>query len=86
MEEGNGKLFKAIVRQSNISPDWKGTGLGQILYDKAIQYAKKQGCKVFSSDIQRTMEAESAWSKLSKRYPVEKSKYYYTIDLSKVSL
>ncbi len=84
LEEENGKLFRATVRLAQISSGWKGTGLGQILYDKAISFAKKKGCRFFCSDVQRTMEAESAWQKLKNRYPVEKHDNYYIIDLSKV--
>src|ERR1700690_3513208 len=29
---------------------WRGTGLGQLIYDYAIQYAKKKGCEYFISD------------------------------------
>ena len=84
LEEENGKLFRATVRQSGISPNWKGTGLGQMLYDKAIEFAKKKGCQFFCSDTFRTTESNNAWKRLSNRYPVEKHSNYYIIDLSKV--
>jgi GNAT superfamily N-acetyltransferase len=84
IEEENGKPFRATIRQTTITPEWTGTGLGQLLYDHAIQYAKKRGCEFFCSDIQRTMDAEGAWKRLSRRYPVEKHSNYYLIDLSKV--
>jgi predicted GNAT family acetyltransferase len=84
LEKENSKFYKTIVRQSNIGLTWKGTGLGQILYDKAIQFAKKKGCRYFCSDIQRTMEAENAWKRLAQRYPVTKEGNYYIINLEKI--
>ena len=53
-----------------INGDWRGTGLGQLLYDHAIQAAKKAGLLVFSSDDQLTDDAASAWLRLGKRYPL----------------
>ena len=81
------------VQGSEINPHWKGTGLGQTLYDKAIKLAQKNNAKYFQSDSVRSPEAESAWKKLSQRYPVTKIEGTvhdkgdrYQIDLSKVTL
>ncbi len=52
--------------------DWRGSGLGQILYDKAIYFAKKLGYKYFQSDYSRSKSADNAWAKLSNRYITEK--------------
>lgn len=54
-----------------IEGDWRGTGLGQMLYDAAIQAAKKAGCRYFVSDGQLRDDAVSAWQRLAKRYRVE---------------
>jgi GNAT superfamily N-acetyltransferase len=74
-----------------IKPKWHGTGLGQLLYDKAITQAKIDGHKYFRSDYGNYISAmaQKAWERLSQRYPVKKvmSKgklRYYQIDLSKI--
>jgi GNAT superfamily N-acetyltransferase len=54
-----------------IEGDWRGTGLGQMLYDAAIQAAKKAGCRYFRSDGQLRDDAVSAWQRLAKRYRIE---------------
>jgi GNAT superfamily N-acetyltransferase len=59
----------AQIFYSQINRDWYGTGLGQILYDKAIQLAKKKGYKYLNSDTRRSIEAEKAWKRLARRYP-----------------
>ena len=63
------------VRYSDIKPQWKGTGLGQILYDKAIAKAKELGYHNFCSDIihgHMSEEGKRAWEKrVSERYPVK---------------
>ena len=67
---------------------WHGTGLGQILYNKAIYYAKKLGFDYFCSDVALTANSISAWKKLSTRYEVTIEHCgvddYYQIDLSKI--
>lgn len=50
---------------------WRGTGLGQLLYDKAIQEAKNREADFFYSDEDLTPEAQRAWKRLKQRYPVE---------------
>jgi GNAT superfamily N-acetyltransferase len=60
-----------VVSEITIGQRWRGTGLGQMLYDCAIQVAKKAGLKVFSSDSILSEDAINAWYRLSKRYPVE---------------
>ena len=54
----------------SINEDWRGTGLGQLLYDYAIQEAKKAGCSYFSSDSQLSVDAQKAWTRIKSRYPV----------------
>ena len=78
----------ATVVEAKISNKWKGTGLGQLLYDKAIQYAKELGLRYFQSDITRSENALSAWKRLARRYPVKTISHggvtYSEIDLRKV--
>jgi GNAT superfamily N-acetyltransferase len=61
------------VREIGIDEVWRGTGLGQMLYDRAIQYGKEKGYKYFYSDFEgtRSDDAESAWKRLRQRYPVQ---------------
>jgi GNAT superfamily N-acetyltransferase len=78
-----------MVRRSDIEYEWKGTGLGQMLYDKAIHYAKEKGCKYLWSDTERSVNAENAWKRLSKRYPItfvtsKSGMKYYQVDLDKI--
>jgi GNAT superfamily N-acetyltransferase len=61
----------ATVYNVWIDGTWRGTGLGQLLYDHAIQVAKKIGMDYFSSDDQLTDDAVSAWMRLRKRYPMD---------------
>jgi len=85
---------EVIVESIEIKPRWKGTGLGQLLYEKGIAYAKKNGFENFCSDTNRSDEANKAWQRLSQRYPVRllkikirgAMKNRYEIDLSKVPL
>jgi GNAT superfamily N-acetyltransferase len=60
----------AQIYYSQIGREWRGTGLGQILYDKAIQLAKSKGYRYLNSDTHRSVDAEKAWKRLEKRYPV----------------
>lgn len=71
----------AWITLANISTFWKGTGLGQILYDKAIATSKELGLKKFYSDDRLEPDAHRAWSRLAKRYPVHQEKDRYVIDL-----
>jgi GNAT superfamily N-acetyltransferase len=50
---------------------WRGTGLGQMLYDHAIQEAKNREAHYFYSDLGLSPDARRAWQRLKKRYPVE---------------
>jgi len=83
-----------IVESIEIKHTWFGTGLGQTLYDKAIQYAKEAGFKYLDSDTNRSTAANRAWLKLSQRYPItfEKIKIrgrlkdHFRVDLAKLSL
>lgn len=49
---------------------YRGSGVGQKLYDMAIQEVKKQGGRFLTSCEQMTDDANGAWKRLSKRYPV----------------
>ena len=48
-------------------------GMGQRLYDTAIQHAEAVGAKEFRSDEVRTTDAEDAWRRLSTRYDVTRN-------------
>jgi len=48
-------------------------GMGQRLYDTAIQHAESVGAKEFRSDEVRTSDAEDAWRRLSTRYDVTRN-------------
>jgi len=71
---------------------WASTGLGQLLYDKAVAECKKAGIRYLMSDYTLSIEARKAWKKLATRYPVTKETdslegdkvHYFQIDLSKV--
>lgn len=72
-----------------IGEQWRGTGLGQLLYDHLISWAKKAGYLYVASDFRRSEYANKAWAKLANRYPVKKVKdndgnSYFEIDLTKV--
>ena len=73
----NYKNDTVYVKQSQISEEYKGTGLGQILYDIAIQYAKKIPMSSFMSDITLSSDAHKAWNRLGSRYNVEKVRDEY---------
>jgi GNAT superfamily N-acetyltransferase len=79
--------YLAVEIAAVFSRRWVGTGVGQMLYDKAIEYAKKKGFKFFCSDNKEhsmTPEAVNAWTtRLSARYNVtfDKEMGRYMIDL-----
>lgn len=81
----------AYVKQSQIDDDYKGTGLGQMLYDIAIQYAKKISMSYFNSDTSLSSDAHKAWNRLGSRYKVKKIEPefgddpYYQIELYDVN-
>jgi len=58
------------VYDINVEDDWRGTGLGQQLYDLAVAEAKKRGYTEFNSSTDQTPEAKAAWKRLSQRYLV----------------
>ena len=63
-----------FVAQVTTDPDFRGTGLGQMLYDKAIAEIKNRGGEALWSDVTgvtRTPDADSAWKRLGRRYPVK---------------
>jgi len=62
------------VYDINVEDAYRGTGLGQKLYDMAIVEAKKRGYKEFNSSIDQTPEAKAAWKRISQRYPVTKKR------------
>lgn len=67
----------------NIELDWRGTGLGQMLYDRAIEEAKKLGAtRLWSSDDMQP-DARKAWKRLSQRYPVKKYRGRWFIELNR---
>jgi GNAT superfamily N-acetyltransferase len=78
-----------FVAWADIDDKWRGTGLGQLLYDKAIEECRRQGLHYFQSDkVQsRSEDADSAWRRLGQRYDVkhnlEDDRYY--IDLRKTA-
>jgi L-amino acid N-acyltransferase YncA len=71
------RVKKAIIRD-----EWKGTGLGQMLYDRLIVESRKQKRRYLISDLDWRMspDAYKAWEKLSKRYPMVSP---YKLDLRK---
>jgi hypothetical protein len=86
--EEHNKSLRISRSQITNGHNWESTGLGQLLYDKLIQFAKKNDFKYVNSDTKLSGFARKAWAKLSQRYPVEKFKSdgenYFSIDLSKV--
>jgi GNAT superfamily N-acetyltransferase len=56
----------AYVRGIGLAPEYRGRGIGQILYDRAIAFAKKEGCHDFYSDKANAMskDADKAWNRL----------------------
>ena len=77
LDKENGKDY---VFDVSIEDDWRGTGLGQMLYDRAIEEAKKQGADRLWSSTDMQPDAHKAWKRLAQRYPVKKSKGRYYID------
>ena len=59
------------VDDVNVVEGWRGTGLGQQLYDRAIAEARKAGVPRLWASIDQTPEAEDAWNRLSQRHPVK---------------
>jgi GNAT superfamily N-acetyltransferase len=64
---------KAMVRGSAVAKEYRGQGLGKALYKKAIEDARAQGAKVFTSDIELTSpSAAGVWKSLMKEgLPIE---------------
>jgi GNAT superfamily N-acetyltransferase/RNA:NAD 2'-phosphotransferase (TPT1/KptA family) len=62
------------VYDINVEDDWRGTGLGQQLYDLAVAEAKKRGYTEFNSSTDQTPEAKAAWKRLSQRYQVTRKR------------
>jgi RNA:NAD 2'-phosphotransferase (TPT1/KptA family) len=81
----NGKAV--AVSTNSIANKWRGTGLGQLLYDQAIAVAKSKGFTQFQSDDNLTNDAHAAWVRLQKRYPVtqDRSTSRYSIDLTEAT-
>ena len=71
------------ICNSHINNEWRGTGLGQMLYDKAIKESKRRGLIELTSDSSLTPDAHKAWARLAKRYDVEEIKGRYVIYLGK---
>ena len=55
----------------SIEAPWKGTGLGQILYDKLIEKAKSMGVERLYAGNSQTADARTGWNRLAKRYTVK---------------
>lgn len=68
--EGPDGPESASVYDVNVDDDWRGTGLGQMLYEKALALARKRGAISLSSSTDMQPESRKAWLRLSKRYPV----------------
>jgi GNAT superfamily N-acetyltransferase len=83
-DDETGRVPAFYISRSFINPEWYGTGLGQILYDRVIRQAKNRGADYIYSDTDRSDEAESAWNRLSKRWPVDydRDKQRYVIPLN----
>ena len=81
----NGKTV--VVSTNAIANKWRGTGLGQLLYDQAIAEAKNKGFVRFQSDADLTNDAHAAWGRLQRRYPVtqDRNTAGYSIDLTKAT-
>jgi len=65
-----------------IKPQFQKQGLGQKLYDAAIEQAKLYGAKYFFSDELMTVDAKNAWIRLSNRYDVSNKGHKKVITLS----
>lgn len=66
---------------AEVDDSQRGTGLGQALYDKAIAQARKSGVNLFRSDTSLSPDAHKAWGRLGQRYPVERRREGYSINL-----
>jgi ribosomal protein S18 acetylase RimI-like enzyme len=71
----------AYVFDVNVEDEWRGTGLGQKLYDMAIAEAKERGATKFMSSTDQTKYAHAAWRRLGQRYKVKRFGKAYYIDL-----
>jgi ribosomal protein S18 acetylase RimI-like enzyme len=58
------------VYDVSVEDEWRGTGLGQMLYDKGVEIAKAAGAKYLTSSTDMQPDAKKAWKRLSQRYPV----------------
>jgi ParB-like chromosome segregation protein Spo0J/GNAT superfamily N-acetyltransferase len=65
-----GEVIAFAVNRSDIRPEWRGTGLGQMLYDGMIREAMRKGATYLYSDETRSPDAEKAWKRLAQRYDV----------------
>lgn len=94
-EEGGSRIEHAKGSMELVSPDEKTVqvkgvmaaekGVGQRLYDTAIENAVNGGAEKFKSDTVRTEDGEAAWERLSHRYDViRESDGSYSIDLTKL--
>lgn len=66
-----------------IEPEWYGTGLGQMLYEKMIVFARSKGAKYLYSDLYSSMKppAKKAWERLGQRYQVEKERTRFKLTI-----
>jgi ribosomal protein S18 acetylase RimI-like enzyme len=61
------------VQDVNVNRPWQGRGIGQRLYDMAIEGCRKYGLSEFRSDypLDRSDDANAIWHRLMNRYEVE---------------
>ncbi len=74
------------VTESQITEAWRGTGLGQLLYERLIKEAARAGAVYLFSDDNRTPEADRAWERLAQRHEVvwiaEENRWRLTLPLT----
>jgi GNAT superfamily N-acetyltransferase len=90
-EVKRGRGYKvAFVRGILVAKHYQGQGIGQKLYDRAIQIAKARGCVRFYSDTASCMskDAYKAWARLRTRYKIyfDDKMSRHVIDLNKTKV
>lgn len=81
LELGKNKKGYTYVQDVSVEDNYRGTGLGQKLYDEAVAQAKKQGATRLYASADQTGSAKSAWNRLAKRYPVKQDGGTKYVDL-----
>ena len=74
----------ARIQLAQVEKDWRRTGLGQLLYDKAIDVSREKGAKKFFSDYERSSDADRAWEHMKDRHDVnyDPQKDVYHVNLA----